>query len=275
MIVAITIIISFFGFTYRIVNDKIYITPLITTRSLMLIRSLIIPLFVYGIYKLFSTFSENLLTYYHKTSSIFSKINKQSYLIKILKFLERKKSEFKKIIFNFKRKGFHLKSLSVVIKVCLIFSVILIYLPLLWIKGSQQVIYNVIEMNSFKETGQCLETALEPEDLVLLPMDYIFYLNNPSLKEYGLNYDFIWEKSGVIFKADITTEELKIVRTILIDEIKNNPQIKYLVVDWMSNNKYIFNLNVTDDLYDLIYLTHEVKAKVKMWPPSILIYEVY
>ena len=75
--------------------------------------------------------------------------------------------------------------------------------------------------------------------------------------------------------ANTTTEDLKIVREALIDIIKSNPKVKYFVLDWMDPIYNIFNLNVTDELFDLIFLTHSIQVKTGSYQPSILIYEVY
>ena len=98
---------------------------------------------------------------------------------------------------------------------------------------------------------------------------------NPSLKEHGLDYETIWIDSGVIYKADLTFEELMSVRNTLIEQIKENIHIKYLVVDWMSTIKIIFDLNITDDLNDITYLTHMISVNIGGYSHNILIYEVY
>lgn len=253
-VVAIIITISFYGYTYKIIGGKLYIIPKISNRFLLLGKSFIIPIFVYGLYEFFYTFSNILLINYHKK-------------FKGIAF------EDKPLISRIKR--LKLKKISNILCFWFTFSSIFLYVPFTSIKGIGNVEFNNNQMEVFKGTSDWLETSLNEDDIVVLPFDFIFYIINPTLEQNGLSFDYIWEKSGVIYKADITPQELEIVRITLIEEIKNNSNIKYLVVDWMSTIQYIFNLNVTDDLFNFIYLTHEEQVKYGSYRPSILIYEVY
>jgi len=239
----------------------------------MLIRSLIIPLFIYGIYELFSNFFKKIILISQKNSKLITHLSKQTFFVKIVNYLKTKKYASRKTILRIKKKDVRLKFYSVVITTFLISSIILAFIPHLWIKGIQSLEYGVRVMKIYDETGQWIGNSLGPEDLVFFPQEYIFYVNDPALKENGLSYDIIWEKSGIVYKADTTSEDLELVRNTLIDIIKENHYIKYLVVDWMSNIKYIFNLNVSDELYSLIFLTQEITGELVS--VSMLIYEVY
>lgn len=279
-VVAIIGTISFYGYIYTIINSEIDIIPKISSRSLLLSKSFLIPLFIYGIHKfiyginkLFSTFNRNLLKNYQKISNMVFKILTHVYFVKKLQYIKRIVDISTRRISGFKDKDLKLKFISFGITSCLIFPVCFTFVPQLWVKGIQRVKYNSVIMETFEEAGQWLENVLEPDDIVFLPEIYVFYVNNPTLKENGLSYNNIWVNSGIILKADTTPEELKIVRNELINTIKLNSKVKYLVVDWMDPIRSVFNLNVDDELYDLIHLTHKLTVKSGSYRPSILIYK--
>lgn len=254
ILLTVVIAISFYGYTYNIINDEIYINPLISTRSLMLLRIIITPLLVYGVYKILVISSKEILKIHKKMPRI-------TFYLKKYRF--------------FRKNHIKLKIFSVGMSFCLLSIFCCSIFPLFWIRGIEKVKFNSAMMKTFEETSEWLEITLEPNEFVFLPVDFIFYINNPNLKEHGLNYDIIWEESGILYIADTTSEDLAIVRQTLIEFIKDNKtDIKYLVSDWMNPIKYIFSLNITDELFELIYLTHEIKAKSEIYQPSIYIYEV-
>lgn len=252
MVLIITI--SFYGYTYKIINGQIIIIPIMGARFLMLSRSFLIPIFIYGIYKLSSTFSLKFIFFYKK------------YIINIYKRLRSSKVDIK---------DFNTKLITFYISISIMFSSCIFYFPFMWNKGIEKVSYNNLVMKTFKDTGDWLESVLNENEFVFLPSEYIFYVNNPALKPLDLNYNIVWEKAGVIYKADITDEELKVVRTTLIDMIKNNSQIKYLVIDWMTTMKYIFNLDIADDLLNLTFIVHTETVQSESYNPSIIVYETY
>ena len=254
LFMAIIITISFYGYTYTIIDSQVIIIPKIGARFLMLSRSVLIPIFIYGIYKLSSTFSTKFILYYKK------------YIKNRL--IGFRSSKIAKMDLNTQLGTSY-------ISICIMLSMFILYSPFLWNNGIEKVSYNTTIMKTFVDTGEWLESVLEENESVFLPFEYIFYINNPILKLHGLSYDIVWEMTGVIYKADITDEELKVVRTTLIDMIKNNSQIKYLVVDWMTTMNYIFNLDVADDLLNLTFIVHTETAQSESYNPSIIVYETY
>jgi len=256
--------ISFASYTYQITNGDVIIFPQITTRQLMVLRIFFIPLFIYFIYK-FSSFIISVINKKKKTTTTL----KESFYVMLYKLKNLARSNKLR---NFFKKTQNSKNFFIIL---VLISVNLFYIPLLWEKGSKKIQDNTEIMQLFKEAGNWLEPNLNPVDHVFLPFEYIFYLNNPSLTQNGLSYQPIWEDAGVIYDADITYNELKNVRDVLINEINTTSNLKYLVVDWMNVIKFVFNLNISDQLYDLIYLRHEVKAFINFYQHNIYIYQVY
>ena len=66
VIMAILISIAFFGYTYVIENGTINVIPRLATRYLMLLRSLMVPLFIYGLYIFILKVSKKVQPYYQK-----------------------------------------------------------------------------------------------------------------------------------------------------------------------------------------------------------------
>jgi len=255
--------ISFGSYSYQIINESVIIFPLITIRQLMVFRLFFIPVFVYFIYQI-------ILFFYSKLNK---RIKKKTKLEKSFygTLYELKNLTRKYWIQKFFRKEKNIKNLILILG---LLSTNLIYIPILWEKGYSRIEENTEIMHLFKETGDWLETNLNMTEKVYLPFDYIFFLNNPSIKFNGLSYQLIWDEAGVNYDADITFDELESVRNVLINEINTSTDLKYLVVDWMNSIKFVFNLNISDQLYDLIYLTYEAKAVVNFYTHIIYIYQV-
>lgn len=244
--------ITFYGFTFIIENNEIKIIQAgLSFRFLMISRLFLVIFFIYGIY--------NFLT-------ILLKYQKKLLSIHLLKDMWSLKWKMKNL----------LKNLSVILLLgtsSLINSAFLIFS---YQKGIEQVDDYSISLNNFKVAANWLDANLNNGDLVFLFEDFIFYTIKPELENYGLNYQIILDKTGFIFKADNTLEDYIKIREALINEIKNNSNIKYLIIRDVNKLNIIYEMNVQDELFDLINLEKIIESKPIStgWKAKMYIYIV-
>jgi hypothetical protein len=222
----------------------------------MISRLFLNPLFIYGIFHTICYFSKKAIPTLQNSEKIIKDKGK-----KIGKYLKINEINLKKLIST--------------INVISLLTLVLFYIPVLYYEGEQKVSTNCQIMKTFEDTSDWLEKHLKRGDSVFLPHDCVFYAINPDLEKYGISYSVLWDSSGIIQSASLTDNDYKKVRDELIKELKDNPEIKYLVVDWMDSIKKVFNLEVEDELYDLIYLTKIYSEKdTSGWEAKIKIYKV-
>ncbi|MHA1705614.1 MAG: hypothetical protein ACTSUX_05990 [Promethearchaeota archaeon] len=151
---------------------------------------------------------------------------------------------------------------------------LLLYLPNMWSTGMMKVNHDSNTMFPYQETAKWLTEKLGSGQRVLLPLEKIFYFYAPELRDNALGYSVIWKKTGVILKADTAYEELLRVRRTLITYVIENPEIRFLVVDWMDPIIRIFKLQVSDELKVMLRPAHIEQVRSGSYRPQIVVYEV-
>jgi hypothetical protein len=237
------VLLIMYGYAYSIVNDFLIISvPERSGRYFIFIQTFLVPLFIYSL-------------------SVISNPAKISKLFKI----RMGRYQFIKIPILF------------ILVLTLVLST---FLPTMWLSGINQVRDNSNSMTLYRNTATWLTYELQPGEKVMLPLDQIFYTWEPSLIGKGISYQVIWNLSNVNPRAaDVTTEDLIYARKVLIDYIKNNLEVRYLVVDWMDPINKIFRLNIPSSGDELTLLLREVKvfsytSFITGWTARIRIYEV-
>jgi hypothetical protein len=111
-------------------------------------------------------------------------------------------------------------------------AIIIIYLSYM---HNRSVVYtqdNSVPMASFVQAAHWLSTNLHGQEIALVPQPTVFYALEPQLINNLKDYKTIWDSAGVVSRANTTNDEVIKVRQNLIDFIKKNKQVKYLLIDW-------------------------------------------
>ena len=127
----------------------------------------------------------------------------------------------------------------------------------------------------FVDASRWLSSNLGAEEMVIVPMPAIFSVINPDLTSKLVSYHSIWDSAGVILQASTTDSEVLQVRNYLIDFLKENPQVKYVVRDWVGGySKPLYEANVDDELMILIREAKVIPfTSSDGWSNKITIYE--
>jgi len=258
--------ITFYGFSFIIENNEIIINQAgLSFRFLMISRLFLVIFFIYGIYNFLTILLiKGIYQFIRKLFSIHLQKDMCSFKGKMKNFLKNRNKFLKP------------KYLSVILLLgtsSLINSTFLIFS---YEKGIEKVDDYCITLNNFKVAANWLDANLNNGDLVFLFEDYIFYTIKPELENYGLSYQIILDKTGFIFKADNTLEDYIKIREALINEIKSNSNIKYLIIRNVNKLNIIYEMDVQDELFDLIYLEKIIESKPIStgWKAKMYIYKV-
>jgi len=150
----------------------------------------------------------------------------------------------------------------------------MIFLPSMLSTGIEKITINSNTMITYKRTAEWLVRNILPDQQALLPLEQIFYFYEPRLKNNTLGYEFIWKEAGVVLKADTTPEELMRVRRTLINYIMSNPNLHFLVLDWMDPITNIFKIASNDELNIILRPVHVERVETGSYRPQIVTYEV-
>lgn len=130
-------------------------------------------------------------------------------------------------------------------------------------------------LDVFVETSEFLFQNLKQDEKALVPMPTTFYVMNPELRDKLIEYKSLWDSSGIIFQANTSKEEILKVRSHFIDFLKETPQVKYIVHDWVDPYaKHIFESIVNDELMPLFNQVKIIPFTLSTgWSSMITIYE--
>jgi hypothetical protein len=133
----------------------------------------------------------------------------------------------------------------------------LLHASLMW---ENAVIYSSDASSSlgvFQQASNWISQNLQQGEKALVPSIQTFYVNNPNMAGQLISYSSVWNSANITLQANTTDSDITIVRNYLIMLLKENPSIKYVVIDWIDpyGNK-IFDLKANDEL---MFLLKEVK----------------
>jgi hypothetical protein len=131
-----------------------------------------------------------------------------------------------------------------------------------------------ISSGVFQQSSNWISQKLEQGEIALVPSSQIFYVSNPEMAGSFVSYSSLWKSAGIVLQANTTDSDVSIVRQYLIKMLKENPEIKYLVRDWVDPSDYkIFNSKSNDEL--MILLNEEKVIPFTLstgWSNKITIY---
>jgi len=130
---------------------------------------------------------------------------------------------------------------------------------------------------TFFSATKWLSENLEENQTALLPNTHVFWSIDDSLIKQTKDYQEVWELSGIILRANITDTEILNAQNHLRQYVNNNPELKYLVIDWVDahGRKYFplrscekFDENLLEiEKYELVYPSEN-------WRGGIIICEI-
>lgn len=106
-------------------------------------------------------------------------------------------------------------------------------------------------------------------------MPNVFYVLNPDLRGKLIDYQSMWIAKGILLQANTTQEEVNTVREYLINCIKTNQSIKFVVHDWVDS--YATALYAGNGQNEIIGLLKEVQefsfTLSTGWSDGVTVYE--
>jgi len=147
-----------------------------------------------------------------------------------------------------------------------------------WTEGFASSITAGQLMGLYKVTSQWLASNLDESEIAIVPLEAVFLLSSSDLRGKTVSYKFFWDKAGVTLRADNTIEEYYLVQDQLLNFIKENNSLEYLVVDWMDDYcKPLFqsSLGIQNELAPYLKKVHEESFTLpNQWTARIEIYKV-
>lgn len=149
----------------------------------------------------------------------------------------------------------------------------------MWNSANIDIEMAVVPMGTFLKTAEWLSANHENNKISYVPSTEVFLVLNPELEKNLMQYETIWESTGVILQANTTNAEVNEVRDHLRNIIRNDPKVQYLVFDWVDPyaKKLIGDAMVCKNLDDSLreIKRFAFKQPHSDWHSSILICEVY
>jgi len=153
-----------------------------------------------------------------------------------------------------------------------------LWIPGMWINGFNRSREADQTMGLYRKTSQWLVANLEGNSVAIVPVEVVFHVLNPELRNRTVPYKLFWDKAEVAIRADNTVEEYYMVQEQLINFIKENNSAGYVVVDWMDaycKPILYYSLGVNEELSQLLHKVHEEAViRPNQWVPRIRIYEI-
>ena len=133
-------------------------------------------------------------------------------------------------------------------------------------------------MGLYNKTAQWIATNLKENEVAIIPLETVFHLSNAELRNKTVPYKIFWDKADVVIRADNTIDEYYKVQDQLINFIKTNRSVKYIVVDWMDaycKPILYYSLGVKNELTPYLKQVHEESIiRPSQWSPRIRVYEI-
>ena len=168
-----------------------------------------------------------------------------------------------------------LRAITLLLLFLLFSSFFIFHMASMWQKGLADARDGSTSLSVFVDASDWLSKNLGPDEIALVPMHNIFDVLNPQLRGKLIDYKSIWDLKGIIIQANTTKEEASDVRRCLVDFLKEKPQVRYVVRDWVDPYaKHLFEATVNDELFVLL---HEVEVfpftLSTGWSNQITVYE--
>jgi len=130
-------------------------------------------------------------------------------------------------------------------------------------------------LGAFAEASTWLAKNLSKNETALVPMSSVFYVLAPELRNNLMPFKSLWDSVDVIYRANTTIDEVTRIRMYLINLLKTDSKIKYIVRDWGDPySTSIFNLDSYDELMSILRETAVFSFNLSTnWSNKITIYE--
>jgi len=125
-------------------------------------------------------------------------------------------------------------------------------------------------MKNYPEAAKWLMQNMDDNELAIVPMLGVFETLQPDLKGKLVHYSDAWKGAGVHLKADNTLAEILLVRSYLLDYMKQE-KIRYLLVSATDPyNTRLFEKQIQDEL--ALFEVNEFHSSGSLWNDPVTIY---
>jgi len=184
-----------------------------------------------------------------------------------------------------KQKNEYEKRTNYIKKNYFIYIFVIVFLVLIvdtmWTISIEESERRSFPQESFAKASKWLSQNLEENETALIPTYDVFLSFEHSLFNKTSGYDDIWKSSEVIVRANITKAEKNFAREHLKEYIKNDENLKYVVIDWVDRHGSLFfeNMNCKNFLPNLkeakrFFFTLPTEQEGQFWRSGIMICEI-
>jgi len=89
---------------------------------------------------------------------------------------------------------------------------------------------------TYYDAAKWLSDNLEENQTALLPNTQVFWSLDESLMKQTKDYADVWKLTGITLRSNTTDAEILVARDHLREYIKDDSQLKYLVIDWVDKH---------------------------------------
>jgi len=89
-----------------------------------------------------------------------------------------------------------------------------------------------LRLGTLYYTAKWLSENLKDDQVAIIPNSQVLWSHDTSLINRTQSFKEVWQLSGIILQANTTETEKEEARNHLREYVKNNPKVKYLVIDW-------------------------------------------
>jgi hypothetical protein len=101
-----------------------------------------------------------------------------------------------------------------------------------------------LAMGTFSEASRWLSKMLKPSEKAIVPTEFVFEVLNPELKKSLIDCQTIWNLAGVQLFERSSKERVTFLQNWFNEFLRFNPEIKYVVRDWVDEyDRYLFENN--------------------------------
>jgi len=145
----------------------------------------------------------------------------------------------------------------------------------MWQEASTYSEDGSVSLSVFAEASKFLSQNLKQNEMALVPMRDVFYSLNPQMRDSLIDYKSLWDATKIVLKADTKETEAARVRSYFIDFLRENPQVRYVVRDWVDPYaRLLYEATVSDELMNLLSEAKNMPFILSTgWSNRVTIYE--
>jgi len=132
---------------------------------------------------------------------------------------------------------------------------------------------------TFFSAAKWLSENFDENQTALLPTTEIFWSLDDSLMKRTKDYAEVWKLTGIFLQANITEAEILEARNHLREYIKSDPQLKYVVMDWVDTYGRVYFIprnceGFDENLREVEKFIIEFPTDNGTWKAGIIICEI-